>query len=288
MIFLSSIIISTVVMGLVSDIVTIPPSNRTSNLTVYFAQSNPVPVMLNVFSSADYKSCTVTSNIKSFNNKDTPISGTLWVIPTLPQPNKNLYTDSFKLGPYNHSNEYYIGPSSNLTVIFSSLSGAGIVTVQFINYSSGSLLTSKQVKESTKNQTVNYIYNGSEVEYMFIEVKILTTGQLTGSYMYNFTIYELDNSTLEQSRYSCTVNYTNDICQVPSVYTNNYLIGLITLDGHDSQNHPAVNMTLVGQEKKNPQFLSIFMWMIIIGIIIGIIFVIIVLPLMIVFRYFYI
>ena len=263
------ILIST--MGALSATLTTTSPNITSSLTVNLVANRPVPMMLNVFSSADYKSCIVTSNIKSFKDKNTQISGMLWIIPTLLQLNKKLYTDSFMLGLYNDSNELYIGPSSNLTVIFFSLSGVGTVTVQFINSTNanGSLLASKQLKESTKNQTVNYIYNGSEMEFMFIEVKILTTGQLTGSYMYNCTIYEIDkNSTLEQSQYICTVNYTNDVCQVPSVYDNNYLFALVTLDGNYPQNHPTMNITSIGRARKIQLLSNVSYSMIFFGIII--------------------
>ena len=102
--------------------------------------------------------------------------------------------------------------------------------------STGTCLASQSIGPSTKSQSIHY----TTLEDGFIEFRVINEG-LKGNFEYNFTVNELNSSSLDHSSYQCALNLTNGICQHTTVYNSTYLLALVTLDNENSQAYPTFN-----------------------------------------------
>ena len=225
-----------------------PIPSVNSSYEVFPAQTNPVVLSLGSFSREDHSIFKVSAEI--MNNAVSAIIGLTPLIEsgifTVTYPTENYTLPQNTIPNKKHA---YVLPGSCLEVSFSPLFGLvdGNVTVEFRHFigsiKTGSLLiTSQTVRISLESQRVNYIANDS----LFIDVWVINGG-LSGSYVYNFTIKELNSSLVLQSQYKCTVNATNGVCQHESVYTTNFLLAAVTLD--QSQYYPTINVSLASRVK---------------------------------------
>ena len=224
-----------------------PIPNVNSSYLVLRAQTNPVVLLLSSFSSEDHSNFKVTTEIMN-----DAVSAVIGLTPSI---QSGLFTVTYPPENYTlpqntipNKKHAYVLLGSYLEVSFSSLSGpvGGNVTVEFRHFigstKTGRLLMSQTVWPSLESQQVNYTANDS----LFIDVWVINGG-LSGSYVYNFTIKELNSSLVLQSQYKCTVNATNGVCQHKSIYSTNFLLASVTLD--QSQYYPTINVSLAGRVK---------------------------------------
>ena len=241
MVITTSTAIGLIVTGSMAS-TTIP--NVNSSLTVFDAQSNPVALLLDSFTDYNYSKFTVTAKIE-----DSAVSAVIWVSQSI-QLMSNNFHENFTLRDETTKNHLYALQGSVFEIVFSSLTGpeSGNVTVEYRRFigstSTGTCLASQSIGPSTKIQSLHY----TTLEDGFIEFRVINKG-LKGSFKYNFTVNELNSSSLEHSQYRCTLNLTNRICQHATTYNPAYLLALITLDNENPQVHPAFNVTLKGESK---------------------------------------
>ena len=214
------------------------PNNNTT-ITAYQAQSSKVVFQLATFKGADYSSFSVTSDIP----QGTTTSATVWITHPV-EPTSSICSGSLTL--QDKTLQLYVLPGSNFEVSFSALSGIGIadenVTVKF----TGSKHTddkSYTIRASTTGQLVNYTASDSG----FIQVGVINNG-LQGNFSYQFTVKELNSSTLHQSWYRCIMNSTNNVCRHASAEGINCLLVHVTLD-NDNRGYPNFDVNLIGREK---------------------------------------
>ena len=217
-----------------------------SSFTVFRAQSNPVIVLLASFSDVNYSAFTVTAKIV-----DSAISAVIWVSQSI-QLMSNNYHEIFTLKDGTIKKHLYALQGSIFEIIFPSLTGleSGNVTVEYRRFigstSTGTCLASQSIGPSTKSQSTHY----TTLEDGFIKFRVINGG-LKGSFEYNFTVNELNSSSLDHSSYQCALNLTNGICQHTTVYNSTYLLALITLDNENSQAYPTFNVTREGESKQD-------------------------------------
>ena len=107
----------------------------------------------------------------------------------------------------------------------------------------GNLYKSYMIRASTTGQLVNYTASDPG----FIQVRVINNG-LQGNFSYQFTVKELNSSTLHQSWYRCIMNFTNNVCRHASAEGTNYLLVHVTLD-NDNRGYPNFVMNLIGRDK---------------------------------------
>ena len=107
----------------------------------------------------------------------------------------------------------------------------------------GNLYKSYTIRASTTGQLVNYTASDPG----FIQVRVINNG-LQGNFSYQFTVKELNSSTLHQSWYRCIMNFTNNVCRHASAEGTNYLLVHVTLD-NDNRGYPNFVMNLIGRDK---------------------------------------
>ena len=214
------------------------PSNNTT-ITAYQAQSSKVVFQLATFKDADYSSFSVTSDIP----QGTTTSATVWITHSI-EPTSSIYNDSLTI--QDKMFQLYALPGSNFEVSFSALSGIGIadenVTVQFTG-SKHKDDKSYTIRASTTGQLVNYTASDPG----FVQVRVINNG-LQGNFSYQFTVKELNSSTLQQSWYRCIMNSTNNVCHHASTDGTNYLLVHVILD-NDNRGYPNFIVNLIGGEK---------------------------------------
>ena len=244
------IVVALVAAGLLAATFTAssPIPSVNSSYQVLRAQTNPVVLLLGSFSSEDHSIFKVTTEIMN-----DAVSAVIGLTPSI---QSGLFTVTYPPENYTlpqntipNKKHAYVLPGSCLEVSFSPLLGpvGGNATVEFRHFigstKTGSLLIPSQtVWPSLESQQVNYTATNN----LFIDVWVINRG-LNGSYVYNFTIKELNSSLLLQSQYKCTVNATNGVCQHKSIYSANFLLAAVTLD--QSQYYPTINVSLAGGVK---------------------------------------
>ena len=219
------------------------PSNNTT-LTAYQAQSSEVVFQLATFESTDYSSILLTSDIP----RDTTTSATAWITHSI-EPTSSMYSGSLIL--QYKTFQLYTLSDSNFKFSFSALSGIGAVgenvTVEIRKFIGskhlGNLYKSYTIRASTNGQLVSYTASDSG----FIQVRVINNG-LQGNFSYQFTVKELNSSTLHQSWYRCILNSNNNVCRHASAEGTNYLLVHVTLD-NDNRGYPNFNVNLIGGEK---------------------------------------
>ena len=140
----------------------------------------------------------------------------------------------------------YVLADSSFRIIFAPLDGPVTTnaTVEFRKYNGsghpGKLLASQSVEPSTRKQSVSY----TSIDPGFIEFRVVNSG-LNGSFVYNFTINELNTLSLEKSDFKCTLNSINRDCKHSSMYSTNNLLASVTFDHDYIQGYPTFNITLI-------------------------------------------
>ena len=225
--------------GAIMDIHIIPSTS--SRLTACRGQSAPLVLLLATYDGSEYSSFVVSSDIPSDTHAD--VSATVWIVQSI-EPIRNTYNDAVILQDLRNLLLYTLtGSTFKLTILSHGPAGANAI-FEFRNKSTNGLLTRWTVSPSNTSQTFNYTTEAPG----FIEIRAMNNG-LNGSLMQNFTINELNDSSLEQSRYQCTLNSTSRYCNHATIYSTNNLLVSVTFDG-DSNNYPTFNTTLSGEEKR--------------------------------------
>ena len=224
------------------DHITIP--NMTSSHSIFQAQSNPLVVLLDEFTSENYSSYRIASNNNGPSTSN--ISSKIWVAQVM-HLISNSYSSGNTILPDSYDIHFYALPGSTFNVTFPSLSGSdgASVLVEFREFVesglNGSVLESQFVKPSTDSQSVIYMLQVPG----FVEVFIANVGA-SGTFEYNIMIKEI---LLEEAEYVCTINSYNT-CQNASVYENNYLLAETTPES--ATVYPIITVTLVGKDKSGP------------------------------------
>lgn len=210
-----------------------------TSISAYQALSSEVIFKLATFKGADYSSFSVTSDIP----QGTTTSATVWITHSV-EPTSSIYSGSLTL--QDKTLQLFALPGSNFEDSFSALSGIGIadenVTVKF----TGSKHTddkSYTIRVSTTGHLMNYTASDSG----FIQVRVINNG-LQGNFSYQFTVKELNSSTLHQSWYRCIMNSINNVCRHASAEGINCLLVHVTLD-NDNRGYPNFDVNLIGREK---------------------------------------
>ena len=223
--------------------------NVTSNHPIFQAQSNPLVVLLNEFTSENYSSYRIASTINGPSTSN--ISSKIWVAQVM-HLISNSYSSGNTILPDSYDIHFYALPGSTFNVTFLSLSGSdgASVLVEFREFVgsglNGSVLESQFVKPSTDSQSVIYMLQVPG----FVEVFIANIGA-SGTFEYNIMIKEI---LLEEAEYVCTIN-SYGTCQNTSVYENNYLLAETT--PKSATVYPIITVTLVGKEKSGPPRFSL-------------------------------
>ena len=216
-----------------------PASSNSSCITAYRAQSVPLVMLLATYDKSKYSSFMITSDIPL----DTDVSAIVWTVEAI-EPISNTYEETVTLEAARHIHLYALADSS-FQIIFGSLDGpvTANATVEFQKYNGGghpgNILASQSVVSSEKNQSI--IYTNDEPG--FIEFRLINNG-LNGSFTYNFTINELNTSSLRKSDYNCTLNSINKECKHSSLYSTNNMLASVTFDHDFIQGYPTFNITL--------------------------------------------
>lgn len=215
--------------------------NVTSSHPIFQAQSNPVVVLLDEFTSENYSLYRIASNISGPFTSN--ISSKVWVAQVM-HLISNSYSSGNTILQDFYDIHFYALPGSTFNVTFPSLSGSdgASVLVEFREFVklglNGSVLESQFVKPSTDSQSVIYMLQIPG----FVEVFIANEGA-SGTFEYNIMIKEI---LLEEAEYVCTINSYNT-CQNTSVYVNNYLLAETTAES--ATVYPIITVTLVGKDK---------------------------------------
>ena len=226
--------------GGVSGVYYLSRLNDTSNTTVCLSQPN-VLLVLSTFSGI-YTSFAVSSYI----SEDATDSVTIGLVQSI-KPNITMYSGNFSLlQPQNR--HLYVLPGSFFYVNFS-FSGGPVdkdLTVKFREYMGsarpGRVLYSQSVGPSTEIQSVSY----TAIQRGQVEFELTNNNKLSGTYAYNFTIMEIQDSSLELSKYRCTLNSSISSCQNTTLYGQNILLGL-PMRISNPQCQPVINVSLMGQ-----------------------------------------
>ena len=217
-----------------------PTLSNSFSVTAYRAQSVPLVMQLATYEKSKYSSFVITSDIPL----DTEVSATVWIVETI-EPIRNTYEETVNLQAARDIQLYALADSS-FQINFAPLDGpvTANATVEFRKYNGsghpGKLLASQSVGPSTKRQSVSY----TSIEPGFIEFRLVNSG-LNGSFVYNFTINELNTSSLEKSDFKCILNSINRNCKHSSVYSTNNLLASVTFDHDYIQGYPTFNITLI-------------------------------------------
>ena len=211
--------------------------STSSHLTAYRGQSAPLVMLLATYDDSEYSSFMVSSDTH------TDFSATLWIVQSI-EPIRNTYNDDVILQDLRNLQLYTLtGSTFKLTVLSHGPAGAN-ATFEFRNKSTNQVLANWTVSPSNTSQTFNYTTEAPG----FIEILPINNG-LNGSLIQNFTINELNDSSLEQSHYQCTLNSTSRSCNHTTIYSTNNLLASVTLDA-DSNIYPTFNTTLSGEAKR--------------------------------------
>ena len=243
-----------------------PTPSASSHLTAYHGQSAPLVMLLATYDSSEYSSFAVSSDISI----ETTVSAIVWIVKSI-QPIRNTYEETVVFQDARNIQLYAL-IGSFFQINFAPLDGpvTANATVEFRKYNGsghpGELFASQSVGPSMKRQSVNY----TSVEPGFIEFRLVNSG-LNGSFVYNFTINELNISSLKKSDYKCTLNSINRDCKHSSVYSTNNLLASVTFDHDYIQGYPTFNITLTNDMPLMPLVYAFVVCMLLLLFVLGII-----------------
>ena len=219
--------------------------NVTSSHSVFKDQlsiANPPVVLLDEFTSENYSSFIVTSNIT-----ESEVSSKIRIARMINVASKSHQSENYIDLSDSYDIHFYALAGSTFNVTFPLLSGSDgtYVLVEFRNYvRNGSVLYSQRVMPSTDSQSVMFTLEMTG----FVELLILGSNEVIGTFAYNYSIKEI---LPEEGEYVCTLNSITTTCQGTGVYDNNYILAQTTQE-NASISSIIVTAALVGKKKSFP------------------------------------
>lgn len=222
---------------------TIP--NVTSSHSVFQDQlqlSNPLVVLLDEFTSENYSSFIVASNIT-----ESEVSSKIRIAQMINVTSNSYQREKIDLPANPYDIHFYALAGSTFNVTFPLLSGSdGYVLVEFRNYvGSGfnsSVLHSQRIMQSSDSQSVMFTLEMTG----FVELHI-GNKDMIGTIDFNFSIKEI---LPDEGEYVCTLNSITTTCQGMGNYDNNYILAETTPES--SSISSIVTVSLIGKKKLFP------------------------------------